>query len=340
MARIRSVHPGLFTDEGFVGLSAEAQVFFIGLWTEADDQGLFEWRPSRLHLRIMPTKPVNVADLLSELERADPPMICAFEHGGKRFGAIRNFRRWQKPKTPNAIHTLPDSLREYVGLKAEQNTNGQPSDDDEASGDADFPETEKSPPLKQGAFPPNGEIDALMEEGGGKREDEVGEDIDSTNRISVSPRAIELPRPTDAEAEALIEAADAAISEHFPGRRRRRHANDLAIARGWAERRIGPDRLAAIVSAQVERHRVLKPDDMPSSLRFFEAEVDRAEPPPQYPLGIASDDDRQWYDLVVAWKVKGVWITRRGAKPDDPATMVPDHVLAAHGLTRRKVRAA
>ena len=161
-----------------------------------------------------------------------------------------------------------------------------------------------------------------------------------SNDISVAPRAIEPPRPTDAEAEALIEAADRAISEHFPGRRRRRHANDLAIARGWAERRIGPDRIAAIVSAQVERHRVLKPDDMPSSLRFFEAEVDRAEPPPQYPLGIASDDDRQWYDLVVAWKVKGVWITRRGAKPDDPATMVPDHVLAAHGLTRRKVRAA
>jgi len=116
-----------------------------------------------------------------------------------------------------------------------------------------------------------------------------------------------------------------------------------AAMMGWHlhdERRIGPDRLAAIVSAQVERHRVLKPDDMPSSLRFFEAEVDRAEPPPQYPPGIASDDDRQWYDLVVAWKVKGVWITRRGAKPDDPATMVPDHVLAAHGLTRRKVRAA
>lgn len=340
MARIRSVHPGLFTDEGFVGLSAEAQVFFIGLWTEADDQGLFEWRPSRLHLRLMPTKPVNVADLLSELEQADPPMICAFEHGGKRFGAIRNFRRWQKPKTPNTIHTLPDSLREYVGLKAEQNTNGSPSGDDDVSGDGDFPETEKSPPLKQGGFPPDGEIGALMEEGGGKREDEVGGDIDSTNGISVSPRATEHPRPSDSEAEALIAAADAAISVHFQGRKRRRHANDLAIARGWAERRITPERIAAIVSAQAGRHRAAKPDDMPSSLRFFEAEVDRAEPPSPYPPGIASDDDRQWYDLVVAWKVKGVWFDRRGPKPDDPQTAVPDRILEAHGMTRRKARAA
>jgi len=340
MARIRSVHPGLFTDEGFVGLSAEAQVFFIGLWTEADDQGLFEWRPSRLHLRIMPTKPVNVADLLSELERADPPMICAFEHGGKRFGAIRNFRRWQKPKTPNAIHTLPDSLREYVGLKAEQNTNGQPSDDDEASGDADFPETEKSPPLKQGAFPPNGEIDALMEEGGGKREDEVGEDIDSTNRISVSPRAIETPRPIDAAAEALIEAADTAIAAQFAGRRRRRHGADLAIARGWAERRIGPDRISAIVSASVERYAASRPGDMPVSLRLFEADVDREEPPSPYPPGIASPEDRQWWDRCVAWRLKGVWMERNGPPPDDPATLVPDRVLVGHGLTRRKAAAA
>lgn len=161
-----------------------------------------------------------------------------------------------------------------------------------------------------------------------------------SNGISVSPRAVEHPRPSDSDAEALIAAADAAISEHFHGRKRRRHANDLAIARGWAERRITPDRIAAIVSAQAGRHRAAKPDDMPSSLRFFEAEVDRAEPPSPYPPGIASDDDRQWYDRVVAWKVKGVWFSRNGPKPDDPQTAVPDRILEAHGMTRRKARAA
>ena len=31
MARIRSIHPGLFTDEKFVVLSEPAQVFFMGL---------------------------------------------------------------------------------------------------------------------------------------------------------------------------------------------------------------------------------------------------------------------------------------------------------------------
>ena len=79
---------------------------------------------------------------------------------------------------------------------------------------------------------------------------------------------------------------------------------------------------------------------MPVSLRLFEADVDRAEPPSPYPPGIASDDDRQWYDLVVAWKVKGVWFDRRGPKPDDPQTAVPDRILEAHGMTRRKARAA
>lgn len=249
----------------------------------------------------------------------DPEQIDAIVRGMADRGVIVNgrFAAWEK-RQPKREDDSAERVREFRRRQKQASTERDTSNGNDVKRDVtqrNAPETETET-----------EADTEIEH--------------RSNDISVAPRAIETPRPTDAEAEALIEAADRAISEHFPGRRRRRHANDLAIARGWAERRIGPDRIAVIVSAQVERHRVLKPDDMPSSLRFFEAEVDRAEPPPQYPPGIASDDDRQWYDLVVAWKVKGVWITRRGAKPDDPATMVPDHVLAAHGLTRRKVRAA
>ena len=45
MARIRSVHPGLWTDEAFVSVSMTARLLAIGLWNQCDDQGAFEWKP-------------------------------------------------------------------------------------------------------------------------------------------------------------------------------------------------------------------------------------------------------------------------------------------------------
>jgi hypothetical protein len=85
-----------------------------GLWCEADDQGVFEWRPLTLKARIMPCDTVDVEAVLSEL--AEAQFLRAFEVDGKRYGAIRNFRKFQRPKRPTASYPLPDSLRQYVGL--------------------------------------------------------------------------------------------------------------------------------------------------------------------------------------------------------------------------------
>jgi hypothetical protein len=67
MARIRSVHPGLFTDEAFVQLSPSAQIFWIGLLTESDDHGVFEWKPVTLKMRLLPLCDGSVEPLLQEL---------------------------------------------------------------------------------------------------------------------------------------------------------------------------------------------------------------------------------------------------------------------------------
>lgn len=114
MARIRSVHPGLFTDEAFVSLSDAAQIFFIGLWTEADDQGVFEWKPITLRMRLRPARDGSVEGLLAELEAAN--CIKRISVDGRQLGLIRNFRRFQKPKSPNCIHVIPHDFRNYVGL--------------------------------------------------------------------------------------------------------------------------------------------------------------------------------------------------------------------------------
>ncbi len=98
MARIRSIHPELFTDDKFVSCSSYARLLIIGLWTEADDQGVFQWNPIKIRLRILPNDDINVEKLLKELEEKD--FIKKHQVEGKVFGAIRNFTAFQHPRHP------------------------------------------------------------------------------------------------------------------------------------------------------------------------------------------------------------------------------------------------
>jgi hypothetical protein len=117
MARIRSIHPSLFTDEAYMGLSLVSRVVLPGIWTECDDQGVFAWKPLTLKARILPADNAEMTTILAELMRAD--FIIKFQHDGKDFGAVRNFRKFQRPKKPNSVHQLPAELRTYVGLGAD-----------------------------------------------------------------------------------------------------------------------------------------------------------------------------------------------------------------------------
>lgn len=112
MARIRSVHPSLFTDEAWVSCSPLARILYIGLWTDADDQGLFEWKPLQIKMRLLPGDSGEVSTLLDELASVD--LVQAYDVGGKKYGAIANFRKFQRPQKPNAIHPITDFIAEYV----------------------------------------------------------------------------------------------------------------------------------------------------------------------------------------------------------------------------------
>lgn len=114
MARIRSIHPGIFTDEGFASLSMAARVLLLGVWTEADDHGVFEWKPVTLKMRVMPVDNVSIPELLAECERAD--VLKRFT-SGKSYGLVRNFCRFQRPKKPKYTHPIPPELYTYAGLK-------------------------------------------------------------------------------------------------------------------------------------------------------------------------------------------------------------------------------
>lgn len=151
MARIRSIHPGFFKDEKYVACSMPARLLFLGLGVEADDKGIFEWKPLTIKMNVFPADNVDVSALLSELEAADA--IQKYEMNGRQYGAIRNFRKYQRPKKPNSIHPMTSEIGTYVALT-------------EASSELD---DDEGPPV-----PPKVEKSPQMEDGGDKMEDGGG----------------------------------------------------------------------------------------------------------------------------------------------------------------------
>jgi hypothetical protein len=140
MARIRSVFPGLFTDEAFVSLSMAARILILGIWTDADDQGIFEWKPLSLKMRIFSADNIDVVPLLAELVKAD--IVRPFSFEGKPHGAVRNFCKYQKPKSPKFRNVTDDEIRNYVASK-------YPKEENEHSKPEPFPQKGEIPPLRE-----------------------------------------------------------------------------------------------------------------------------------------------------------------------------------------------
>lgn len=179
MSRIRSIHPGLFTDESFVSVSDAAQIFYIGLLTEADDQGVFEWKPLTLKMRLRPASLQPVNALLEELAVAN--RIAPYEVNGRKYGALRNFRKFQRPKFPNSVHPITESIRSYVGLSG-------PITEIDGVDDPTFPlngETERD---DDASFQRNAEKSFQMEEGGESRRMEK-KDSPHTPQVKANLRA-------------------------------------------------------------------------------------------------------------------------------------------------------
>lgn len=126
MARIRSTHPGQWRDEDFVELSFGARLLALAIRNEADDQGVFEWKPKQIKMNCFPADSVDIDALLSEIVAAN--IVKTYEIDGHKYGAIRNFRLYQRPKTPNAIYPLTDEIRKYVAIDGRKGGKAQALD--------------------------------------------------------------------------------------------------------------------------------------------------------------------------------------------------------------------
>lgn len=164
MPRIRSVHPGFFTDEAVVGCSMAARVLLIGLWTEADDGGVFSWKPITLKMRILPADTADVNALLAELEAAN--VIRRYEAEGGNWGAIRNFMVFQRPKSPKQTHPRLGWVPDFCGENRRKFRNGHLDSDDDFGGGGETETTEPSRfPKKGETVPPKSEKSMQMEDG-------------------------------------------------------------------------------------------------------------------------------------------------------------------------------
>jgi hypothetical protein len=112
MSRIRSIFPRIFTDEAWCAASIPARWFAVGLTTEADDNGVFEWKPVTHKMRIFPADSIDLVPLYAELEHQQ--IVMRFEADGKTYGALRNFCKYQKPRRPKTWFPLPDNVRNFV----------------------------------------------------------------------------------------------------------------------------------------------------------------------------------------------------------------------------------
>jgi hypothetical protein len=105
VGRIRSIHPEQWTDEAFVSCSPLARLLSIALRNEADDQGVFEWKPRAIKMRVLPADNCDVNELLEELISSN--QVIRFASEGRQFGFLRNFTRFQKPKKPQIRFPSP-----------------------------------------------------------------------------------------------------------------------------------------------------------------------------------------------------------------------------------------
>lgn len=156
MARIRSLHPGQATDEDYVSMSPMARLATLHIRCEADDNGVFEWKPLMLKMRLFPADDVDMAAILKEMQ--DCRQVTKFTVDGRDYGAIRNFAKWQRPRRPAPVHPIPDNVRTYVGLEGSTPDNVRHEHDNDGKVSADVGGRRKeegdSPP-SEAAEPPS-----------------------------------------------------------------------------------------------------------------------------------------------------------------------------------------
>ncbi len=104
MARKRMIDPSVWTDEGMAELTPRQQLLYIGLFSNADDDGRMKCSPSALRLAL-PTvyAGIDLAEIGTDLHAVCAVMrqIVTYCVDGREYLAFRNYRKWQRIDKPS-----------------------------------------------------------------------------------------------------------------------------------------------------------------------------------------------------------------------------------------------
>lgn len=134
MGRIRTVKPELFTHEDLFEAEQETglplRVAFIGLFTCADREGRFKWRPRTLKLAVLPHDAVDFSRVLDALVTRGFLVRYASE-SGEEIGLIPTFTKHQvinNRETPSDLPAPPENL-DLTGISTRTPTRDPRVDD-------------------------------------------------------------------------------------------------------------------------------------------------------------------------------------------------------------------
>jgi hypothetical protein len=119
MSRIRTVKPELFTDDTLALASIPARYLFVGLFTEADDEGRLLASSKKIAGSLFPHNPrigsVRVSKWLKELETVGA--VVRYRSGDGEYLWIRTFKKHQRIShpTPSRLPAPPENLRNDSG---------------------------------------------------------------------------------------------------------------------------------------------------------------------------------------------------------------------------------
>jgi hypothetical protein len=93
MSHIRHIKPEYFQHEAVAELQPFARLAWVGLWTNCDKHGRFEWKPKSLKIKILPFDDVDFESLLLELVAHD--FVRRYEVAGQKYGYVPNWSKHQ-----------------------------------------------------------------------------------------------------------------------------------------------------------------------------------------------------------------------------------------------------
>lgn len=120
MARIRTIKPDFFKHEGLYDLERECglpvRVAYAGLWTVADREGRFEWRPRKIKADVLPYDEVSFEQILNVL--ADGGFVVRYDVDGVDYGYIPTWKKHQVVNQREAQSTIPEPPNNETHVRA------------------------------------------------------------------------------------------------------------------------------------------------------------------------------------------------------------------------------